>query len=143
MYNSTRFSAQPLLDNLLLTAAAGDVGGCDKIRPLWRHYFQNCQFIIFVVDSKDRERIVAKGERWVLADQGVLHGRGDLSVAHEALHTFMAETELLGLPVLVFVPENLTSAPSVHNRGRHSDSADDSSKLAHREKTPSDESAWQ
>ena len=92
----------PLLDNPLLTAAAGDVGGCDKIRPLWRHYFQNCQFIIFVVDSKDRERIVAKGERWVLADQGVLHGRGDLSVAHEALHTFMAETELLGLPVLVF-----------------------------------------
>lgn len=80
---------------------AGDVGGCDKIRPLWRHYFQNTSFIIFVVDSKDKERIVAKGSKWALSDQGVLHGGGDLSIAHEALHTFMSETELLGLPVLI------------------------------------------
>lgn len=35
-----------------------DVGGQDKIRPLWRHYFQNTQGLIFVVDSNDRERIV-------------------------------------------------------------------------------------
>merc|ERR1712149_70790 len=28
-----------------------DVGGRDKIRPLWRHYYQNTQGIIFVVDS--------------------------------------------------------------------------------------------
>jgi small GTP-binding protein len=34
-----------------------DVGGQDKIRPLWRHYFQNTQGLIFVVDSADRERI--------------------------------------------------------------------------------------
>lgn len=49
-----------------------DVGGQDKIRPLWRHYFNNTQGIIldniltadvkflgliFVVDSNDRERI--------------------------------------------------------------------------------------
>jgi ADP-ribosylation factor 1/2 len=44
-----------------------DVGGQDKIRPLWRHCiypieladsdFQNTQGIIFVVDSNDRERI--------------------------------------------------------------------------------------
>jgi hypothetical protein len=33
-----------------------DVGGQDKIRPLWRHYYQNTQGIIFVVDSNDRER---------------------------------------------------------------------------------------
>jgi len=33
-----------------------DVGGQDKIRPLWRHYFQNTQGLIFVVDSNDRER---------------------------------------------------------------------------------------
>jgi len=25
-----------------------DVGGQDKIRPLWRHYFQNTQGLIFV-----------------------------------------------------------------------------------------------
>ncbi|NXQ90742.1 ARF5 factor, partial [Nyctibius grandis] len=34
-----------------------DVGGQDKIRPLWRHYFQNTQGLIFVVDSHDRERV--------------------------------------------------------------------------------------
>jgi ADP-ribosylation factor protein 4 len=34
-----------------------DVGGQDKIRPLWRHYFQNTQGLIFVVDSNDRERL--------------------------------------------------------------------------------------
>lgn len=34
-----------------------DVGGQDKIRPLWRHYFQNTQGVIFVVDSNDRDRI--------------------------------------------------------------------------------------
>ena len=31
-----------------------DVGGQDKIRPLWRHYYQNTQGLIFVVDSNDR-----------------------------------------------------------------------------------------
>ncbi|CAK8672398.1 unnamed protein product [Clavelina lepadiformis] len=34
-----------------------DVGGQDKIRPLWRHYYQNTQGLIFVVDSNDNERI--------------------------------------------------------------------------------------
>lgn len=34
-----------------------DVGGQDKIRPLWRHYFQNTQGLIFVVDSSDKDRI--------------------------------------------------------------------------------------
>ncbi|XP_046339507.1 ADP-ribosylation factor 4-like [Haliotis rufescens] len=40
-----------------------DVGGQDKIRPLWRHYFQNTQGLIFVVDSNDSERLAeAKDE---------------------------------------------------------------------------------
>lgn len=34
-----------------------DVGGQDKIRLLWRHYYQNTQGLIFVVDSSDRDRI--------------------------------------------------------------------------------------
>ncbi|KAF2858392.1 ARF/SAR superfamily [Piedraia hortae CBS 480.64] len=34
-----------------------DVGGQDKIRPLWRHYFSGTQGLIFVVDSNDRKRI--------------------------------------------------------------------------------------
>ena len=36
-----------------------DVGGQDKIRPLWRHYYQNTQGLIFVVDSNDRDRVEA------------------------------------------------------------------------------------
>ncbi|CAB1440997.1 unnamed protein product [Pleuronectes platessa] len=39
-----------------------DVGGQDKIRPLWRHYFQNTQGLIFVVDSNDRDRVEESAE---------------------------------------------------------------------------------
>lgn len=34
-----------------------DVGGQDKIRPLWRHYYTGTQGLIFVVDCADKERI--------------------------------------------------------------------------------------
>lgn len=34
-----------------------DVGGQDKIRPLWRHYYANTNAVIFVVDSNDRDRV--------------------------------------------------------------------------------------
>ena len=34
-----------------------DVGGQDRIRPLWRHYYQNTQALIFVVDCNDRDRV--------------------------------------------------------------------------------------
>ncbi|CEI63158.1 unnamed protein product [Fusarium venenatum] len=34
-----------------------DVGGQDKIRPLWRHYFSGTQGLIFVIDSSDRNRM--------------------------------------------------------------------------------------
>jgi small GTP-binding protein len=40
-----------------VTFTVWDVGGQDKIRPLWRHYFANTQGLIYVVDSNDRERI--------------------------------------------------------------------------------------
>ena len=34
-----------------------DVGGQEKIRPLWRHYYLGAQALIFVVDSSDKDRI--------------------------------------------------------------------------------------
>ncbi|OQV18717.1 ADP-ribosylation factor 6 [Hypsibius exemplaris] len=34
-----------------------DVGGQDKIRPLWRHYYTGTQGLIFVIDSSDTDRI--------------------------------------------------------------------------------------
>jgi len=58
-----------------------DVGGQDKIRPLWRHYFQNTQGIIFVIDSNDRERV---------------------SEAREELQRMLNEDELRDALLLVF-----------------------------------------
>ena len=34
-----------------------DVGGQDRLRPLWRHYYENCNGVIFVVDSNDQIRM--------------------------------------------------------------------------------------
>ena len=39
-----------------------DVGGQDKIRVLWKHYYQNTDILIFVVDSNDRDRIQEASE---------------------------------------------------------------------------------
>ncbi|CAK8672397.1 ADP-ribosylation factor 2-like [Clavelina lepadiformis] len=58
-----------------------DVGGQDKIRPLWRHYYQNTQGLIFVVDSNDRER---------------------LSEARDELNRMINEDELRDAVLLVF-----------------------------------------
>ena len=58
-----------------------DVGGQDKIRNLWRHYYQNTQGLIFVVDSNDKARIEdAKSE----------------------LHKMLQEEELKEADLLVF-----------------------------------------
>ena len=69
-----------------------DVGGQDKIRPLWRHYFQNTQGIIFVVDSNDRERV---GE------------------AREELQRMLNEDELRDAVLLVFA--NKQDLPNAMN----------------------------
>ncbi len=34
-----------------------DIGGQEKIRPLWRHYYNDVDGVIFVIDSNDPERI--------------------------------------------------------------------------------------
>lgn len=41
--------------NVLFTV--WDVGGQEKLRPLWRHYFNNTDGLIYVVDSQDRDRV--------------------------------------------------------------------------------------
>ena len=53
-----------------LTLTVWDIGGQDKIRPLWRHYYSDTQGVIFVVDSNDRDRLSqAKDELHGLLDQ--------------------------------------------------------------------------
>ncbi|GAA0159513.1 G-protein [Lithospermum erythrorhizon] len=70
-----------------------DVGGQDKIRPLWRHYFQNTQGLIFVVDSNDRERV---------------------SEARAEIHRMLNEDELRDATLLVFAnKQDLPNAMSV------------------------------
>ena len=45
------------LDYKGLCFTVWDVGGQDKIRVLWKHYYQNTDGLIFVVDSNDKDRI--------------------------------------------------------------------------------------
>ncbi|ORX48367.1 ARF/SAR protein [Piromyces finnis] len=48
-----------------------DVGGQDKIRPLWRHYYAGSQGLVFIVDSSDDKRIEEAGQELfkVIQDQ--------------------------------------------------------------------------
>ncbi|KAI3370155.1 hypothetical protein L3Q82_024938 [Scortum barcoo] len=75
-----------------------DVGGQDKIRPLWRHYFQNTQGLIFVVDSNDRERV---------------------NEAREELMRMLAEDELRDA-VLLDLPNAMNAAEITDKLGLHS-----------------------
>lgn len=79
-----------------------DVGGCDKIRPLWRHYFQNTHAIIYVVDSTDSARMSASPDSdWY-------------NNAHLLMQSLLSEHELVGVPVLVFAnKQDLPMACSV------------------------------
>jgi small GTP-binding protein len=79
-----------------------DIGGQDKIRPLWRHYYQNTHGIIFVVDSNDRERLDDSKDR--------------PCSAKEELHKMLAEDELKGVPLLVLAnKQDLSRAMTVQN----------------------------
>ncbi|XP_021750783.1 ADP-ribosylation factor 1-like isoform X1 [Chenopodium quinoa] len=87
-----------------LSFAVWDLGGQEKIRSLWKHYFRNTQGLIFVVDSTDRERIVE---------------------ARNQLHRILTEQdELSNTAVLVFAnKQDLPNAMSVsevaHKLGLH------------------------
>ncbi len=82
-----------------------DVGGQHKIRPLWRHYYQNTQALIFVVDSNDRS-----AQR--------------VSEAREELHRMLSEDELRDALLLVFankqdLPNAMTAAEMTEKLGLH------------------------
>ena len=40
-----------------LTMTVWDVGGQDRIRKLWHHYFDGVQALVFVVDASDHDRM--------------------------------------------------------------------------------------
>eukprot|EP00389_Voromonas_pontica_P018202 GDKH01028627.1.p1 GENE.GDKH01028627.1~~GDKH01028627.1.p1 ORF type:complete len:182 (-),score=40.21 GDKH01028627.1:190-735(-) len=81
-----------------------DVGGQNKIRALWRHYYQNTQGVIFVIDSNDRERI---------------------DDAREELSRMLGEDELKDAVLLVFankqdLPNAMTAAEITDKLQLHS-----------------------
>jgi len=81
-----------------------DVGGQDKIRPLWRHYFLNTDAIIFVVDCNDRDRVME---------------------ARNELHRMLGEDELANSALLVFankqdLPNAMNAADVTDKLGLHS-----------------------
>lgn len=61
-----------------------DVGGQEKLRPLWRHYFNNTDALIYVVDCCDRERIgrAASEFRVRLTPPHSAHARAPMAPAH-------------------------------------------------------------
>ncbi|ORZ36769.1 ADP-ribosylation factor 1 [Catenaria anguillulae PL171] len=70
-----------------------DIGGQDKLRPLWRHYFSNTHGIVFVIDSNDRER---------------------LAEARDELHRLFHEDELQNAALLVLAnKQDLPNAISI------------------------------
>merc|ERR1712154_633257 len=80
-----------------------DVGGQDKIRPLWRHYYQNTQGLIYVVDSNDSDRIDA---------------------ARDEMHRMLNEDELRDAVLLVFankqdLPNAMSAAEMTDKLGLH------------------------
>ncbi|KAG2173820.1 hypothetical protein INT43_005240 [Umbelopsis isabellina] len=56
-YKNVKFNVSHLERYCGIVIGVWDVGGQDKIRNLWRHYYTGTQGLIFVVDSQDRDRI--------------------------------------------------------------------------------------
>ena len=77
-----------------LTWNLQDVGGQDKIRPLWRHYYTGTQGLIFVVDCADRDRI---------------------DEARQELHRIINDREMKDAVILVFA--NKQDLPDGNNLG--------------------------
>ncbi|TWW72127.1 ADP-ribosylation factor 6 [Takifugu flavidus] len=71
-----------------------DVGGQDKIRPLWRHYYTGTQGLIFVVDCADRDRI---------------------DEARQELHRIISDREMRDAIILIFAnKQDLPDAMKPH-----------------------------
>lgn len=82
-----------------------DIGGQDKLRPLWRHYFLNTDGVIFVVDSNDRARVdIARDElQKMLAEEELRNAVLLVCANKQDLPNAMNTTELtekLGLRML-------------------------------------------
>lgn len=87
-----------------VTFTAYDIGGKDKLRLLWRYYYQNTTALIFVVDANDRDCL------WVIR----------MPLQQVKFQKILQEDELKGKPVLVLANKqelpNPQSAEEVEKR---------------------------
>merc|ERR1712032_1512761 len=72
-----------------------DVGGQDKIRKLWRHYYQGTQGVIFVVDSNDRCPLQKSLKNWPFTACGIVSGSSNQHVQRQVMAFTKA---LIGCP---------------------------------------------
>uniref|UniRef100_A0A6A7G637 small monomeric GTPase n=1 Tax=Hirondellea gigas TaxID=1518452 RepID=A0A6A7G637_9CRUS len=76
-----------------------DIGGQEKIRPIWRYYAEGCRGVIFVVDSTDIDRISMNDQQ---------------SSAEEELHRMFNEPSLKDAVLLIMAnKQDLKGALSV------------------------------
>uniref|UniRef100_A0A6B2LJA3 ADP-ribosylation factor n=1 Tax=Arcella intermedia TaxID=1963864 RepID=A0A6B2LJA3_9EUKA len=112
-----------------LTLISGDVGGADKLRPLWRHYFQNASGIIFVVDCRNHERLEQVAEELIrIFSEVVLNGVPFLIFANKqdlkgALTPYQLACELgLRNPLMndpIQMESKIRNNLALHFEGRH------------------------
>eukprot|EP00286_Rhodomonas_abbreviata_P030124 CAMPEP_0181303478 /NCGR_PEP_ID=MMETSP1101-20121128/8581_1 /TAXON_ID=46948 /ORGANISM="Rhodomonas abbreviata, Strain Caron Lab Isolate" /LENGTH=181 /DNA_ID=CAMNT_0023409057 /DNA_START=100 /DNA_END=645 /DNA_ORIENTATION=+ len=61
-----------------------DVGGQEKIRPLWKHYYRGCHAVIFMVDSVDQDRFdEARKELQLIVNDDELRNAAVLVLANK------------------------------------------------------------
>lgn len=73
-----------------------DVGGQDKIRPLWQHYYQNTDAVIFVVDSCDEERLDDSHDYENSAQEELQRLLGNDDLRNAALLVFANKQDMRG-----------------------------------------------
>ena len=78
-----------------INLVAWDIGGQDRIRPLWRHYFVGSKAIIFVIDSSDIDRIGGSGKK----DN---EDETTTNTAKYELDILLKTDELKDIPLLIF-----------------------------------------
>ena len=73
-----------------------DLGGQEKILPVWRHFYEKAQGIIFVIDSTDRDRLeIAKVELQKILHENLLCDAAILIYANKQdLSNVMTASEL-------------------------------------------------
>ncbi|GMS94577.1 hypothetical protein PENTCL1PPCAC_16752, partial [Pristionchus entomophagus] len=87
-----------------ITFTIWDVGGQQRIRALWKYYFQNTQALIYVVDSSDVDRI---------------------EESREELHAIVNDPDMAEAKLLVFankqdLPNSMSSAQLTERLGLQS-----------------------